>query len=165
MAKCYIYGCHNQAPKDCWSGRCALHCTDVHCERHPKDEEDLPEPDNTDYLGEDSDCISSYSDEECGAKNGNVIKHMHGEYNTIECKVCHITIKGPDPIMLQLEIIQILVNLKMTGVSHILTEYFIPLTNEGDSQMVLIGASNWATMRLANRSPIPDYWGLRAPGL
>ena len=94
MAKCYIYDCHNQAPKDCWSGRCALHCTNVHCERHPKDEEDLPEPDNTDYLGEDSDCISSYSDEECGAKNGKVI---HGEYNTIQCKVCYITIKGPDP--------------------------------------------------------------------
>ena len=75
MAKCSFYGCQNPAPKDCWSGRCALHCTNVHCERHPKDEEDLPEPDKTDYLGEDSDCISSYSDEECGAKNGKVI-HM-----------------------------------------------------------------------------------------
>ena len=74
--------------------RCSLHCTNVHCERHPKDEEDLPEPDKTDYLGEDSDCTSEYSDEECGAKNGKVI---HGEYNTIECKVCYVTIKGPAP--------------------------------------------------------------------
>ena len=81
MAKCYIYGCHNQAPKDCWSGRCALHCTNVHCERYPKDEEDLPEPDNTDYLGEDSDCISSYSDEECGAKMVRLYMENITQYN------------------------------------------------------------------------------------
>ena len=92
MAECYIYGCHNQAPKDCDMGRCALHCTAAYCERHPKDEEDLPEPDNTDYLGEDSDCIDDRSDDDCGAKNGRV---FHGEHNTITCSVCRVIIEGP----------------------------------------------------------------------
>ena len=92
MAKCYVYDCQNQAPKDCDMGRCALHCTAAYCERHPKDEEDLPEPDNTDYLGEDSDCIDDRSDDDCGAKNGRV---FHGEHNTITCSVCRIIIEGP----------------------------------------------------------------------